>query len=177
MNHIIYFWRTFIEDLFLFSTSTPAFHSTSAYLSVSDPSCLTKQITLLLHLLTWFCWVPGSTAPETWLRNSGFRKLIAFLSVLKQGLDVVRQCRITPAQGALSPEDSYRLERQVVLTWLKLLWVHLPHSRSMSLPPLDMFISRPVLHLTFQFDWLNHVALKSTTFQTLLPKECRLNEG
>lgn len=37
-----------------------------------------------------------------------FRKLIAFLSVLKQGLEMVGQCRIIPVQGAESPEDFYR---------------------------------------------------------------------
>lgn len=46
------------------------------------------------------------TAPG-WQRW-GLRKLIAFLSVLKQGLEVVSQCRITPTQGAESPEDFYR---------------------------------------------------------------------
>lgn len=91
----------------------------------------------------------------------GLRKLTDFLSVLKQGLDVVMKCSISPTQGAQCPEDFCRLEKQVYSRWPNYCQCTSPHSHLMSSSPLDMFVLWPVLDFIFQIDpsvWKHNIS-------------------
>lgn len=153
MKPIILTRRTLIQgfDCYLI------FRSTCIELSASDTSSPTTQ--------PKFFW-----AAVHWTLD-GFAELIAFLSFLKQGLDVINSVGSQPTQGALSPEDFYKLEKNVYscdwnyyeCTFLTIDWCH-HHPWTCSSLDLSWI---PHFNLTL----LVALHFKSTVFQTLFKRD------